>query len=105
MQAELVSLNVSCCPDGDGKSIDVYGPTQIVFAVIDSMTEYDVILPSAICDELRTANPCLVMTIPSASYVGVRNRLTSVIMMNHNKTNSHFSQIQFHTTKAMICLV
>ena len=43
VQAELVSLNVSYCSDGDGKIIDVNEPTQIVFAVTDCMTGCDVI--------------------------------------------------------------
>ena len=63
MKAELVSLNVSCCPDDDDKFIDVNGTTQIEFAVTDCMTGCDVILQSTICDELRTAKPCLVMPI------------------------------------------
>ena len=67
VQAELVSLNVSRCPDGDGNLIDVIEPTQIVFAVIDCMTGCDVILPSTISDELRTAKPCLVMPIPNVN--------------------------------------
>ena len=46
--AEPVSLDVSCCPDGDSKFIDVNGLTQIVFAVTDCMTGCDVILPSTI---------------------------------------------------------
>ena len=64
MQAELVSLNVTCCPDVDRKFIDVNGPTQIVFAMTDCM-------PSTICDQLRTAKPCLVMPIPNANCVDV----------------------------------
>ena len=72
MQAKLVSLNVSCCPDGDGIFIDVNGgPTQIVFAVTDCITGCEIILPSTIYDELRTAKPCLVMPIPNANCVGV----------------------------------
>ena len=62
-----MSLIVSCCPDGDGKFIDVNSPTQIVSAVTDCMTGCDVILPSTICDELGTAKPCLVMPIPNAT--------------------------------------
>ena len=57
--------------DDDGKFIDANGPTQILFAVTDYMTGCDVILPSTICDELRTAKPCLVMQIPHANRVGV----------------------------------
>ena len=72
VQAELVSLNVSCCPNGDGKCIGVNGPTQIVFAVTDCMIGCDVILPSTICDELRTAKLCLVMPIPNANRVVVK---------------------------------
>ena len=71
MQTELVLLNVSYCPDGDGKFIYVNGTIQIVFAVIDCMTGCDVILPSTICDELQTAKPCLIMPIPNANCVGV----------------------------------
>ena len=71
VQAELVSLNVSCCPDGNGKFIDVNELTQIVFAATDCMTGCDVILPSTICDELRTAKPCLIMPIPNANRVVV----------------------------------
>ena len=52
MQDELASLNVSCYPDGDGKFIDVNGPTQFVFAVTDCMTRCDIILPSTICNVL-----------------------------------------------------
>ena len=72
VQAELVSFNVSCCPDSDDKFIDVNGPTQIVFAVTDCMTGCDVTLPSTICDELRTAKPCLIMPVPNANCVGVK---------------------------------
>ena len=71
VEAELVSLNVSCCPGGNGKFIDVNGPKQIVFAVTDCMTGCDVILPSTICDELCTAKPCLVMPIHNANRVVV----------------------------------
>ena len=48
VQAELVSLNVNCCPDGDDKFIDVNGSTQIVFSVTDCMIGCDSILPSII---------------------------------------------------------
>ena len=71
VQADLVSLNVSCYPDGNGTFIDVNGPTQIVFAVTDCITGCDVILPATICDELRTTKPCLVLPIPNANCVGV----------------------------------
>ena len=104
VQAELVSLNVSCCPKGDDKFIDVNRPTQIVFAVTDCMSGYDVILPSTICDELRTAKLGFVMSIPNVNCVGVNKLMMSVILINHKPTNSQFRQIQFHTTKAMICL-
>ena len=101
-----MTLNISCCPDGDDKFIDVNGPTQIVFTVTDYMTGCDVILPSTICDKLQTAKPCLVMPVPNANCVGVnkKNCLMSVILMNHKSTNSQFSQIQFHMTKSMVCL-
>ena len=76
MQAELVSLNVSCCPDGDNKFIDVNGPTQIVFAVTNSMTGCDIILISIICNELRTAKPCLVMQYLMLTVLVLTNRLS-----------------------------
>ena len=105
MQAELVSLNVSCCPDGDRKFIDVNGPTQIVFSVTDCMTGCEVILPSTIRDELRRAKPCLVTLIPNDSRVGA-NKSPGVCDSDEAQTdeNSQFSQMQFHTTMAMICL-
>ena len=104
VQAELVSLNVSCCPDGDGKCIDVNGPTEIVFAVTDCMTGCDVILQPTICDELRTAKPFFFMPIPNANCVGVNKLPDSVILMNQKLTNSQFSQIEFHTTKHLSSL-
>ena len=71
MQDALVSLNVSCCRDGDGKFIEVNEPTEIVFAATDCTTGCGVILPSTICDELRIAKPCLVTPIPNANCIGV----------------------------------
>ena len=84
VQAELVSLDVSCCTDGDDKLTDVNGPTQIVFAVTDYMTRCDVILPSTICDELRTAKPFSV--IPNANCVGV-NKLPDVYDSDEPQTD------------------
>ena len=104
VQAELVSLTVSCCPDADGKFIDVNGPTQIVFAVTDCMTGCDVILPSTICDELRTVKPYLVMQYLMLTVFVLTNQSMSVLLMNHKPANNEFSHMQFHTTKAMICL-
>ena len=85
VQAVRVLLNVSCCPDGDGKFTDVNGPTQIILTVTDCMTRCDAILPSTICDELRTAKPCLVMLIRTVQVLANRQCL---ILMNHKPTNS-----------------
>ena len=51
--------------------IDENRPTQIIFAVTDCMTWCDIILPSTISDELRTAKSCSVMLIPNANCIGV----------------------------------
>ena len=91
MQAEFVSLNVSCCPDDDGKFIDVNGPTQIVFAMTDCMTGCDIILPSTICDELRTVKPCLVMPIPNANHV-VANKSPDFCDYNEPQTDEQPAQ-------------
>ena len=83
-----MSLNVSCCPDGDGKFIDVNEPTQIVFSVTDCMTGCDVILLSIMCEQLRTAKPCLVMPIPNANCVRV-NKLPDVCDSDELQTDEH----------------
>ena len=81
-----MSSNDSCCPDGDGKFIDVNGLTRIVFAVTDCMTGCDVTLPSTICDELLIAKPCLVMAIPDTN-CAVVNKLPEICDSNEPQTD------------------
>ena len=62
-----------------------------MFAVTDCMTGCDAILPSTICDELRTAKPSLVMPTPNANRVVV-NKSPDVCDSNKPQTDAKPAQ-------------